>query len=155
MKRRAFLQGTLAGSVASFTAGGGLLALNTAQAAEETQAHDPFESSTLEEALEALEVSPEESSEISLTVPEIAENGAVVPVNVKTSLSDVTEIAVVVPQNPTTVAAVFKLNEKSTGAVSTRIKMGETSDVIAVVKAGDKAYMTKQEVKVTVGGCGG
>lgn len=155
MKRRTFLQGTVAGSVASLAASGGLLAFNTAHATEEASAPDPFKSSTLEEAMESLGVSPEESEDVSLTVPEIAENGAVVPVSVKTSLADATEIAVVVPQNPTTVAAVFKLNEKATGAVSTRIKMGETSDVIAVVKAGDKAYMAKQEVKVTVGGCGG
>jgi sulfur-oxidizing protein SoxY len=96
-----------------------------------------------------------ESDQITLKIPDIAENGAVVPVTVRTSLTDVEAISVVVDNNPTPLAALFELSPQSVPDVSVRIKMGESSAVRAVVKAGGKLYSTSKEVKVTIGGCGG
>jgi sulfur-oxidizing protein SoxY len=96
-----------------------------------------------------------ESDQITLKIPDIAENGAVVPVTVSTTLADVTAISVVVVNNPTPLAALFELSPQSVADVSVRIKMGESSPVRAIVKAGGKLYSTSKEVKVTIGGCGG
>ena len=96
-----------------------------------------------------------ESDEITLKIPDIAENGAVVPVTVSTGLADVEAIGVVVENNPTPLAALFMLSEQSVPEISVRIKMGESSPVRAVVKAGGKVYFASKEVKVTIGGCGG
>jgi sulfur-oxidizing protein SoxY len=96
-----------------------------------------------------------ESDQITLKIPDIAENGAVVPVTVSTTLADVESISVVVVNNPTPLAALFELSPQSVADVSVRIKMGESSPVRAVVKAGGKLYSTSKEVKVTIGGCGG
>jgi sulfur-oxidizing protein SoxY len=96
-----------------------------------------------------------ESDQVMLKIPDIAENGAVVPVTVSTDLADVEAIAVVVEKNPTPLAALFELTPQSVPEVSVRIKMGESSPVRAVVKAGGKLYSASKEVKVTIGGCGG
>lgn len=96
-----------------------------------------------------------ESDQVTLKIPDIAENGAVVPVTVSTDLADVESIAVVVEKNPTPLAALFELTPQSVPEVSVRIKMGESSPVRAVVKAGGKIYSASKEVKVTIGGCGG
>lgn len=115
-----------------------------------------FGAHTLEEAIKALGGGAiEESDKIILQAPDIAENGAVVPVSVSSELADTTEIAILVPDNPSALTAYFEVPEGTLPEVATRIKMGETSDVYAVVKAGDKYYMTHKEVKVTLGGCGG
>ena len=96
-----------------------------------------------------------ESDQITLKIPDISENGAVVPVTVSTDLADVEAIGVVVEKNPTPLAALFELSPQSVPEVSVRIKMGESSPVRAVVKAGGKLYSASKEVKVTIGGCGG
>ena len=96
-----------------------------------------------------------ESDQITLKIPDIAENGAVVPVTISTTLADVEAISVVVDNNPTPLAALFEMSPQSVPDVSVRIKMGESSPVRAVVKAGGKLYSTSKEVKVTIGGCGG
>ena len=96
-----------------------------------------------------------ESDQIMLKVPDIAENGAVVPVTVKTDLADVESISVIVENNPTPLVAMFELSPQSVADVSVRIKMGESSMVQTVVKAGGKFYSASKEVKVTIGGCGG
>ena len=96
-----------------------------------------------------------ESDQITLKIPDIAENGAVVPVTVSTDLADVEAIAVVVENNPTPLAAMFELSALSVPEISVRIKMGESSPVRALVKAGGKLYSASKEVKVTIGGCGG
>ena len=98
---------------------------------------------------------PEPSDRIALKVPEIAENGAVVPVTVSTTLENVESISIVVPNNPRPLAATFEILPGSLPDVSSRIKMGETSDVIAVVKTDAGLYRVSKEVKVTIGGCGG
>lgn len=87
--------------------------------------------------------------------PDIAENGAVVPVSVKTSIADVTSIAVLVEKNSAPLSAVFNLPKGTLADVSIRLKMGKTSDVVAVIKAGGKLYSARKSIKVTLGGCGG
>ena len=95
------------------------------------------------------------TDQITLKIPDIAENGAVVPVTVSTDLADVEAIAIVVENNPTPLAALFELSPQSVADVSVRIKMGESSAVRAIVKAGGQLFSTSKEVKVTIGGCGG
>ncbi|NIA01263.1 MAG: thiosulfate oxidation carrier protein SoxY, partial [Planctomycetia bacterium] len=84
-----------------------------------------------------------------------AENGAVVPVSVTTSIDGVESISILAEKNAAPMTASFVLGAGTEGFVSTRIKMGKTSSIIAVVKAGGKLYSTGKEVKVTIGGCGG
>jgi sulfur-oxidizing protein SoxY len=95
------------------------------------------------------------SDQIDLKAPEIAENGAVVPVTVSTRLEKVESISIVVPNNPRPLAASFEISPDALPEVSSRIKMGETSDVIAVVKTDSGLFRASKEVKVTIGGCGG
>ena len=97
----------------------------------------------------------ETSDKVMLDAPELAENGAVVPITVSSSLPDVTSIAILVTENPYTLAASYRLPAGTAASVSSRLKMAKTSKVIAVVEAGGKLYSTSKEVKVTVGGCGG
>ena len=95
------------------------------------------------------------SDQITLKVPEIAENGAVVPVTISTTLADVESISIVVKNNPRPLVASFEIPAGTLPNVSSRIKMGETSDVTAVVKTADGLFSTSRQVKVTIGGCGG
>ena len=92
---------------------------------------------------------------VVITAPDIAENGAVVPVGVVSNLPKTEQIVIMIEKNPNMVAATFTLPEGTVADVQTRVKMGQTSDVYAMVKADGKFYMAKKEVKVTLGGCGG
>ncbi len=115
-----------------------------------------FEAKTMEEALATLGVAAAESSAaIHLSVPEIAENGAVVPVTVTGSLARMEQISILVDKNPNMLAAHFVFPEGTEGFVTTRVKMSQTATVIALVKADGKFYRVSKEVKVTAGGCGG
>ena len=96
-----------------------------------------------------------EGDQVTLKIPDIAENGAVVPVTISTELADVESISIIVENNPTPLAALYELSSRSVPEVSMRIKMGETSRVRAIVKAGGKLYSSSKEVIVTIGGCGG
>jgi len=87
--------------------------------------------------------------------PDIAENGAVVPVTVTSSLPKTESIAILVEKNPNILAANFTVSGGAEPFVSTRVKMGQTSDVYALVKADGRYYYAKKEIKVTIGGCGG
>ena len=98
---------------------------------------------------------PTDSDQVMMKIPDIAENGAVVPVTIKTDLENVESISIVVVNNPTPLAASFIMSPRSVPTVSVRIKMGESSQVVALVKAGGAVYSTTKEVKVTIGGCGG
>ncbi len=95
------------------------------------------------------------SADIKLKAPDIAENGAVVPITVSSSMSGVTQVAIVAAANPSPLTTSFDLTDASEPYVSTRIKLGKTGDVIAVMKSDGKLYSAKKEVKVTIGGCGG
>lgn len=97
----------------------------------------------------------EASDQIKIKAPDIAENGAVVPVTVSTTMSGVTSITILSEKNGTPLVAKFNLKGKAEPFVSTRIKMGKTSNVIAICESGGKFYSARKEVKVTIGGCGG
>jgi sulfur-oxidizing protein SoxY len=97
----------------------------------------------------------EVSDKVKLDAPEIAENGAVVPISVSASMPDVTSISILVAENPNALAASYKIPAGTLPSVASRIKMQKTSNVIAVVEADGKLYSATKEVKVTVGGCGG
>lgn len=154
MKRRTFLRNTLAASAAGAAIGSGLITPGVALAADEPL--NPFKVGTLEEALKAAGVEAyEESDKVVVTAPDLAENAAVVPVEVSADLDDVTEIVIFIANNPTPYAAKFTIGEGADALVKCRFKMGDSSDVIGVVKAGDKYYGAKKAVKVTKGGCGG
>lgn len=95
------------------------------------------------------------SDQINLKVPEIAENGAVVPVTIDTTLENVESISIVVKKNPRPMAATFEIPAGTLPKISSRIKMGQTSDVMAVIKTPNGLFSTSKQVKVTIGGCGG
>jgi sulfur-oxidizing protein SoxY len=96
-----------------------------------------------------------ESSDIVLKAPDIAENGAVVPITATSNIPGTTSIAIFVEKNPTPLIADFSFSNGAEAYISTRIKMAKTSVVRVSVKAGGKNYTTSREVKVTIGGCGG
>ena len=117
-----------------------------------------FDAKTLGDALKALGASgaPEASGSVTLTAPDIAENGAVVPLAVASSLAGVKQLVLLVEKNPNALVAVFNVSPEVDASFATRANMGETSDVYAVAITGDgKAHFAKKEVKVTLGGCGG
>ena len=148
MRRRGFMTGVMAAAV------GVLLAPVRALAARPEQA---FKADKLDAVLEAMHGSTQvtESGDITIKAPDIAENGAVVPVTVEFNVSGAETVSIIAEENPNPLAASFTLTESSGNTVSTRIKMGKTSKVHAVVKAGGKLYGASKEVKVTIGGCGG
>ena len=152
--RRVLLKGTLAAGATGIAISAGLLTPKAALAAWPKAA---FEAKDSKAALEASlgSSSMTESADIKLKAPDIAENGAVVPITVTSNIADTEAISVIVAENATPLAATFNLGANTSGFVSTRIKMGKTSDVTAVVKAGGKLYSTSKNVKVTIGGCGG
>lgn len=132
----------------------GLLRPTAAFAADWNKA--AFEAKDTATALKGLGANaPGDSKDLVLKVPDIAENGAVVPVDVTSNIPNTSSIAILVDKNPTALSAQFSFANGALPEVSARIKMGQTSLVKAVAKAGDKFYVAQKEVKVTVGGCGG
>ncbi len=154
MKRRTFLKGSVAAGAVGAAVSAGLLTPRVVLAAWPSAA---FEAKSVDSALDALMGSHavESSDKISIRAPDIAENGAVVPVSVTAPMSNIDTISIIAEKNAAPLTAAFKLGKGAEGYVSTRIKMGKTSNVIAVVKAGGKMYSASKEVKVTIGGCGG
>jgi sulfur-oxidizing protein SoxY len=140
-------------SVAAALAGLGLLP-RSAQAAWSQAA---FEAKTMAELMKALGTSgPTESKDVTITGPDIAENGAVVPVGAATTLAGVKRIALLVEKNPSMLAALFDVTDAVEANISTRVKMGQSSNVIAVaIMADNKVLFAQKEIKVTLGGCGG
>jgi sulfur-oxidizing protein SoxY len=116
-----------------------------------------FEAKSLAEAIKALGGgAPVESKDVTLTGPDIAENGAVVPVGVSTALPGVKRLALLVEKNPNTLAAVFEVSDAVDANFNTRVKMGQSSNVYAVAMLADgKVLFAQKEIKVTLGGCGG
>lgn len=154
MKRRIFLKGSLATGAVGIAVSTGLLTPRVSLAAWSKAA---FDATDVNASLSALYGSSgmDNSDKIKIKAPDIAENGAVVPVTVTTTIDGVSSISLFADQNATPLTAEFLLGPTTEGFVSTRIKMGKTANVIAVVKAGDKLYSSSKEVKVTIGGCGG
>jgi sulfur-oxidizing protein SoxY len=125
-------------------------------AANDKYPEDAFNQKSEADAVKALYGrTPEPSDQVKLDAPEIAENGAVVPVAVTTTLADVTSISFLVADNPNALAASYRIAPGTMPSVANRLKMAKTSNVIAIVEAGGKLYSATKEVKVTVGGCGG
>jgi len=125
-------------------------------AANDKYPEDAFKQKNSDDAIKALYGKTAEASDkIKLDAPEIAENGAVVPVAVSSTLPDVTSISILVAENPNALIASYRIPAGTIPNVANRIKMAKTSNVIAVVEAGGKLYSASKEVKVTVGGCGG
>ena len=97
-----------------------------------------------------------ESDKISIKAPEIAENGAVVPVSVNADIEGVKNIAILVDNNPSPLTSTFDINPQLEAYVSTRVKMAESSNIVAVVSTNDNQfYVASRSIKVTIGGCGG
>jgi sulfur-oxidizing protein SoxY len=153
--RRLFLKG--AGSIA--LAGLGIIAFHPATAyaaANDRYPEDAFRQKDAKEAIKLLYGrTAEPSDKVKLDAPEIAENGAVVPISVSTTLAEVTSVSFVVPENPNPLAAYYQILPGTMPNVANRLKMAKTSNVIVIVEAGGKLYSATKEVKVTVGGCGG
>ena len=115
-----------------------------------------FDARGFGDAVKALSIGGStESTEILIGAPDIAENGAIVPITIGTTLKGVRAIAIVVDKNPNALAASFAIPAGTDPFVSTRVKMAETSNVYALVDAGGKYFHAVKEVKVTLGGCGG
>jgi sulfur-oxidizing protein SoxY len=116
-----------------------------------------FEAKTMAELVKLLGGSaPIESKDVTLTAPDIAENGAVVPVAVATTLPGAKRLMVLVEKNPNVLSALFDVSDSVEASFSTRVKMGQSSNVYAVALMGDgKVLFAQKEVKVTLGGCGG
>ncbi|WP_425261095.1 thiosulfate oxidation carrier protein SoxY [Rubrivivax sp. RP6-9] len=139
--------------VAALLAGAGLLPQH-ALAAWNAGA---FEGKTLADVAKALGAgAPAESKDVTLTGPDIAENGAVVPVTVSTTLPGVKRLLVLVEKNPSVLAAIFEVSDAVDASFATRVKMGQSSNVYAVAQTADgKMFFATKEIKVTLGGCGG
>lgn len=150
--RRQLLKGAASASFLATAVAAGLLKPGQVLAAWNEAA---FSATKAADALAAIGASnAAESKDITVKAPDIAENGAVVPVEVSTSLPGVEAISILAEKNATPLIAQFTLTDFD-GMLSTRIKMGSTANVRAVVKAGGKLYTAIKEVKVTIGGCGG
>ena len=129
----------------------GMLTMQQALAAEASG----FDAKTMADALKALGGTPTDSKDITITSPDIAENGAVVPIAVTSNLPKTQEIYILVEKNPNPLTATFTIPDGTDPYVSVRAKMGQSTNVFAVVKADGKLYSTSRETKVTLGGCGG
>ena len=152
--RRILLKGSLAAGAVGAAVSAGLLTPKTVMAAWSKAA---FEAKDVNGAMTGALGSADAaaSDKIKLKAPDIAENGAVVPITVTSKIDGTTHMSILVPKNAAPLTSVYELGPTTEAYISTRVKMGKTSDVIAVVKAGGKLYSTKKEVKVTIGGCGG
>ena len=151
--RRSFLK--VAGSLGALATVGAAGLFRSVETWAATWNKSGFESKAVTDVLNSLGATgASESKDIVITAPEIAENGAVVPVAVFSKIPNTQQISIVAEKNPFPLAATFDVAGGGEGYVSTRLKMGQTSDVWAVVKAGGRYYVAKKEVKITVGGCG-
>jgi sulfur-oxidizing protein SoxY len=154
MSRRKVLRALALGSAQAVALAAGWLRPAYLLAAEWNKA--AFDAKALADALKNIGASTAaDSDRIQLKAPEIAENGAIVPVEITSKIPGTQTIYVIADKNPQPLVAIFDISPGLEPFISTRIKMGESSKVRVVVKAGGKFYVATQEVKVTIGGCGG
>jgi len=153
-KRRILLQGSLTAGAVGIAVGTGLL---TPRAVLAAWPENAFKAEQLDDALKALlgTGTYQANDRVKLKAPDIAENGAVVPVTVEADVEGIDSISIIATGNQTPLIASFNLGAGALGFVSTRIKMAKTATIIALVKAGDQVMSASKEVKVTIGGCGG
>ena len=153
--RRRVLQGTGGAAVMGLAMAAGLFRPGSAWA-QASWNKAAFDTKSLADAVKAMGgAAATESKDIVITSPDIAENGAVVPFTIASKMPKTESMALLVEKNPNILAASFNIPEGTEPWVNTRVKMGQTSNVIALVKADGKFYYASKEVKVTLGGCGG
>jgi sulfur-oxidizing protein SoxY len=131
--------------------------LKPGSAAAQTWNKAAFDAKTMDETMKALGGgAPAQSKDITFfSTPEIAENGAVVPIGVTSAIPKTDAIAILIEKNPNMLTALFEIPAGTDPSISTRVKMAQTSNVYALVKADGKYYVASKEIKVTLGGCGG
>ena len=166
MKRRHFVKNTLVAGVAASFASSQLWAEEPAKPTEakvapevatttaDASSASAFDAENVADTLKALGAEKAETSDkITLGAPDVAENGAVVPITIETTLENVTEMSIIAENNVRPLSASFELSPEIAGLVATRIRMGKSGKVIVLVTAGDKIYTSEKQVKVTAGGC--
>ena len=131
--------------------------LKPGDAAADAWNKSAFETKSLDDTMKALGGgTPAASKDIAFfSTPDIAENGAVVPIGVASNVPKTESIAILVEKNPNMLAAVFDIPAGTEPSISTRVKMGQSSNIYALVKADGKYFVAAKDVKVTIGGCGG
>lgn len=130
--------------------------LPAGQAVAQQFSADAFKAKSIADAFKALgAASPENSKDVVIVSPDIAENGAVVPVGIKSNLPKTDFMALLIEKNPFALTGAYDILAGAEPEVNMRVKMGQSSDVYAIVRADGKYYMAKKEIKVTLGGCGG
>jgi sulfur-oxidizing protein SoxY len=153
ISRRSVLKAGGGAAVYTALASMGFFAANPAMAAWKKEW---FETKSVPDTLKAMGIaSAPNSADIVITSPDIAENGAVVPVGIASKMPKTEMAALLVEKNPTMMAGFYEFTADAVPDVSMRVKMGQSSDVIAIVKSDGKFFMAKKEIKVTLGGCGG
>ena len=151
--RRRLIKGFSGAALLKVLAGAGIMLPGMALS-EWTKA--AFEAKNMSDALKALGVkSPTDSKDIQLTGPEISENGAQVSMGLSSSLAKVSQMAILIEKNPTMLSVMFHVPEGTEPAFQTRVKMAQSSQAHALVKADGKFFMTSREFRVTTGGCAG
>jgi sulfur-oxidizing protein SoxY len=151
--RRNVLKSAAGASAVAVAVAAGLLKPTQAMAAWNKSA---FEAKNVGDAMKGIgAANPTDSKDITIKAPDIAENGAVVPVEIASNIAGTTSIAILAEKNAQPLVGTFGMSGGAEGFISTRIKMGQTSLIRAVVNAGGKTYTSAKEVKVTIGGCGG
>ena len=152
--RRLFLKFAGATGTAALALGAGVLRTGAVFAAVWNKAG--FEAKATPDALKSLGATgAQPSKDIVITAPDIAENGAQVPVTVTSRIPNTQSISIIADKNPFPLTSTFDLSNGAEGYISTKLKMGQTSNVIVVVRADGKFFTASKEVKVTIGGCGG
>jgi sulfur-oxidizing protein SoxY len=156
VKRRKVLQAGGGTTLLTLLAAAGWLQPQAAQAADAWNAA-AFDTKSMDDTMKALGGgAPAQSKDITFfQTPDIAENGAVVPVGITSAIPKTESIAILIEKNPNMLAAVFDIPPGTDPSLSTRVKMGQSSNVYALVKADGKYYVASKEIKVTLGGCGG
>ncbi len=151
--RRLFLKASLSKAAITLAASTGLLLPMQAYASWNEVA---FNANNLQTAIKSALGSDlsEASNKINIEAPDVVEDGALVPVTISSTLEDVNTISIFSEKNTAPLVAQFELDKDCEAFISTRIKMSNTSNIIAIVSAGGKNYSTRKEVKVTIGGCG-
>lgn len=152
--RRILLKGASAGGALAAALAAGLLTPSRVLAAEWNKT--AFTASDLAGAMKNIGAAgPVETKDIILKAPDIAENGAVVPIEVTSNIPNTEEISILVEKNPLPLASTFTFANGAVPSISARLKMGQTSNIKVIAKADGKYYTAAKEVKVTIGGCGG
>ena len=152
--RRQTLQA--AGGIGLYGALAAIGLLPATQAAAQEFNAAAFQAKSVADAMKALgAAAPAESRDVTIVAPDIAENGAVVPVGIKSSLPNTQFIALLIEKNPFALTGAYDILPGAEAEVNMRVKMGQSSDAYALLRADGKFYMARKEIKVTLGGCGG